>query len=60
MSAEKVRCVQGTLNICRKTGIGRALVRGIAEKCADRMPYKAYIDGRMLTCPVRKVSDGHP
>jgi len=50
MSAEKVRCVQGTLNICRKTGIGRALVRGIAEKCADRMPYKAYIDDCLHTC----------
>ena len=25
MSAEKVRCVQGTLNICRKTGIAAHL-----------------------------------
>ena len=48
MSAEKVRCVQGTLNICRKTGIGRALVRGIAEKCADRMPYKVILFS--MTC----------
>ena len=53
MSAEESRCVLGVLNIWRRTGIGCALVRGIAEKCADRMPYKAYIDGCQRTCAVK-------
>ena len=39
MSVEKGRCVQGILNIRRRTGVGCALVMGKVETCAERIEY---------------------
>ena len=50
MSVWELRCVQGKLEIRRGRGIPCADVRRNAEKCAERMPYKAYIDGCLHTC----------
>ena len=50
MSVWELRCVQGKLEIRRGRGIACADVRRNAEKCADGMPYKAYIDGCLHTC----------
>ena len=50
MSVWELRCVQGKLEIRRGRGIGCADVGRNAEKCADGMPYKAYIDCCLHTC----------
>ena len=50
MSVWELRCVQGKLEIRRGRGIACADVGRNAEKCVGRMPYKAYIDGCLLTC----------
>ena len=53
MSVWELRCVQGKLNIRRGKGIACADVKRNTEKCAWRMPYKAYVDGCLHTCRVK-------
>ena len=45
--------MQGKLKIRLGRGIACADVGGNAEKCADGMPYKAYVDGCLHTCRVK-------
>lgn len=53
MSVEEVRCVQRVLNMRSGQAILCADVGVPADMCADEMPPKAYIDGRLRRCQVK-------